>query len=91
MARPIELRDSVKWFASQMERKLKNHDDRPGWEDQSIRWLYERLDEETGELLREINRLLENWSKTNIQRVVSEAADVANFAMMIADNADRSK
>ena len=78
------MRESVKWFTEQMERKLQEHDDRNGWDNCQIGWLMKRIREE----LEEVRvawveaRLGSEW-----QSVIDEAADVANFAMMIADNA----
>ncbi len=74
------MRDRVFRFAAEMERVLKSHDGRSGWEDENSLWLLARLQEETGELSAAI---IEGHSPTVILR---EAADVANFAMMLADN-----
>jgi NTP pyrophosphatase (non-canonical NTP hydrolase) len=46
----------------------------------SQKWLLNRLRQETGELSRAIKR-------GNATEIAREAADVSNFAMMIADNA----
>lgn len=64
------------WFANEMQRELNNNDHKCGWEDLSARWLLMRLDQEVRELKRAV---------TSGKNIVSEAADVANFAMMIAD------
>ena len=71
------MRGEVAWFAQEMEGQLQENDDKNGWEVMSAKWLLNRLKQEVGELKRAIEK------KTN---VVEEAADVANFAMMIADN-----
>jgi NTP pyrophosphatase (non-canonical NTP hydrolase) len=73
----MELRDSVDRFAQQMERKLRANDHRPGWMNDSPEALLRRLREEVDEL--------EAVVKANGPGVVGEAADVANFAMMIAE------
>lgn len=78
-----QLRESVRWFAGEMEKKLKAHDDRPGWKKDHFEVLFHRLVEEANELaecLHPVNTL-------GTTRLIKEAADVANFAMMLADNA----
>lgn len=69
-------------FADKMESELRKNDHKSPWSDESIYWLGERLDEEVKELHEAIVDPKSTWEK-----VVSEAADVANFCMMIADNA----
>jgi hypothetical protein len=80
-ARVAELetvREPVRWFATQMERKLRKHDDRDGWGTFRLDQLFERLCEEVDELRLEVER------RAGLG-IIGEAADVANFAMMIAD------
>jgi hypothetical protein len=60
-----------------MEHQLCEHDDRPGWEGESTAYLVRRMREEYEELC---TALIVGGD------VPGEAADVANFAMMIADN-----
>ena len=73
-------------FAEAMEAKLRRHDNargEHGWRDEHEDWLLDRLREETAELARAILTRVpdDKWRR----RVLHEAADVANFAMMIAD------
>ena len=85
MAQP---RQEVKWFAERMERKLKKNDykgDGTSWRQGKLDPLLKRLKEETKELENEIYCL----SIDNQEEIINEAADIANFAMMIADNARR--
>ena len=67
-------------FAAAMQREINNNSHKRGWDRCRISWLRKRLKQEFGELERAIK------SKQSAAVVVSEAADVANFAMMIADN-----
>jgi NTP pyrophosphatase (non-canonical NTP hydrolase) len=68
----------VVWrFAGEMQRQLNENCHKRGWHGMSNAWLLMRLTQETRELQRAI--------KTG-KHIVEEAADVANFAMMIADN-----
>lgn len=80
----IELRPAVAWFAEQMELTLRKHDgNKSGWDDCSYDYLLDRLAEE----LEELDMVVLEPPNAPISRVIQEAADVANFAMMIADNA----
>lgn len=76
----IEPRPEVVWFAKQMELKLKANDHKKHWHEMHMDYLIERLYQESQEL----------WTAIisgNASDIVQEAADVSNFAMMIADNA----
>jgi NTP pyrophosphatase (non-canonical NTP hydrolase) len=72
-------RPEVRAFALLMEAELAKHDDRPGWKNEDIDGLAECLDEEVRELT--VARL----ANADAETIGQEAADVANFAMMIAD------
>ena len=82
----MKLRPSIQWFAEQMERKLRAHDDRDGWAECDYEWLSSRIDDEAKELDIAIWKIDTHPTQRNLQAVIDEAADVANFAMMIADN-----
>lgn len=81
LKRAAEIRPVVLAFALAMERKLRAHDDRPGWKDEPNDYLIARLREEMVELAAALDR-----GRHVPLDIVGEAADVANFAMMIADN-----
>jgi hypothetical protein len=68
------LRPEVLAFAQAMEAKLKENDHKGGWKACTPPWLMERLREEVHEP-----------GSAVPERVLGEAADVANFAMFIAD------
>lgn len=70
------LRPEILMFAGIMERELAANDHKGGWENDQPEALLRRLREETAELVRAVG---------GEGDVVSEAADVANFAMMIWD------
>jgi hypothetical protein len=76
-------REPVQWFARQMELKLRENDHKGGWSQCSTWWLLSRLREEVNEL--EQTMYAAAAGDVCVDHVVSEAADVANFAMMIAD------
>ena len=76
------VRSEVQEFAEAMELELMKHDDRPGWKDCDPFWLLGRLREEVSEL----ESVLKNPNRDGkVTKVREEAADVSNFAMMIAD------
>lgn len=77
------MREQLQWFAERMESKLKENDHKGGWDGCNLYWLVERLKEETNELLCEIN--IHRDLGENRQSIIRESADIANFAMMIAD------
>lgn len=75
----IQIRPAVLWFAEQMEAKLRENDHKGGWDACDIRYLRDRLREECVELEMSLD------ASTNANSI-REAADVGNFAMMIADS-----
>ncbi|HZG59351.1 MAG TPA: hypothetical protein VEY68_02410 [Anoxybacillus sp.] len=79
----MEVRESVKWFAEQMETKLRENDKKGGWDNCKIYWLIKRMREETNELLNAVD-LHRDLGATK-ENIIRESADVANFAMMVAD------
>jgi hypothetical protein len=89
-------REEVNWFAERMETKLQKNDWKGHWSECEDGYLSRRLGEESTEL-RSAVKLLRNYQKASvkedinwaIENVIREAADVANFAIMIADNARR--
>lgn len=78
----MKLRDEVKWFAEKMETELLENDNKGGWRDCWIEDMLARIPEEYKELLEAV-------ASKDAHRVISEAADVANFALMVADIANR--
>ncbi|MBK5474390.1 hypothetical protein JFU54_28820 [Bacillus sp. TH19] len=77
------MRNEVIWFAECMESKLQENDHKGGWKQCGKYWLFERMQEEITELLQELSRF-GNDAK-NEDMIIRECADIANFAMMIAD------
>lgn len=88
MSEKNELRAPVIWFAIQMEDRLRENDDRgqTGWETMSTGWLLTRMKEEVRELEQAAFPL--SGDEADVEAIVRECADVANFAMMVADNAN---
>lgn len=76
----LDLRPEVAAFAQLMEAQLRLHDDRPGWKQERLAYLWRRMTEEREELYTALTTRLGD----PIQ-IALEAANVANFCMMIAD------
>lgn len=70
-------------FASAMSDELDRNSYKSGWHGCTDAYLLKRLSEEVEELRRALAR-----QPRNAKEVLSEAADVANFAFMLADNAE---
>jgi NTP pyrophosphatase (non-canonical NTP hydrolase) len=71
-----------------MEEQLRANDHKPGWKKDDARDLIGRLREETSELYSAVNGWLvcpTDEMEHEADHVLKEAADVANFAMMVAD------
>ena len=77
----VILRPEVKWFAEQMELKLRTNDWKGGWDGEDELWLWSRMMEEAAEL----HSAAFMPGERTLSRIAGEAADVANFAMMLAD------
>lgn len=97
MNQRLTLRPEVEAFAQAMERKLLANDHKGGWRCDDPHALLDRLHDEAAEL-DNIRHLMhacvirraeypvgQGDPSIHAARVLDEAADVANFAMMIAD------
>ncbi len=82
----ITPRPCVVSFAAQMEKKLLDNDFKGGWSDSDVEYLIERLRDEVDEL----EKAVYSESKTG-KEITLEAADVANYSMMIADKLKTKK
>lgn len=74
----------VKWFGEQMIGKLEDNEEKEHWRKASYDCLFNRLEEEVQEL-REL--MLDDKVPYKHKKMIAECADIANFAMMIADKA----
>jgi len=81
----IELRPEVLAFARLMEQQLRANDHKPGWKHDSADALIDRLNQELDELADAVDEWPQSRILNGTERVGKEAADVANFAMMLAD------
>lgn len=79
------MRKQVEWFAEQMEKTLQRNDRKGGWDECDYEYLIQRLEEEVEEL-----RELEGNPDVKGNDIIRECTDIANFAMMIADQVRRA-
>ncbi|WP_017814425.1 hypothetical protein [Paenibacillus shenyangensis] len=77
---PTFVRDEVADFAIGMEEVLVKNDHKSGWKECDLAYLMDRLFQEMQEVYAAIGQ------GESAARIRSECLDVANFAMMIADN-----
>lgn len=75
--------DALLAFVNLMEEKLQENSHKTGWGDESLMFFMRRLREEVDELESALRR--KRGSPKAVQR---EAADVANFAMMLSSRCD---
>jgi hypothetical protein len=74
----LKHREVLVWFTAQMEQKLRANDYKGGWHDSKLDDLFDGLLEEVEEL-RDVVKARKG------AHIIEEAADVANFCMMLAD------
>lgn len=87
----LRRRKTLIWFSKKMEEILRKNDYKSGWHNCSYDFLFAKLNEETDELKRAIFKYLDykdGYNEDLIANIIREAADVANIAMMIADNSN---
>ena len=76
-----DQRVSVERIAQEIERNIQAHDEaKPDWQEMDLKVLIAELEGEVQELLQELYR-----SPWKISAIVHECADIAAYAMMIAD------
>ena len=72
----MEIRKEIKWFAECMEKVLRKNDDKGGWEQEGTEYLIDQMKDNFIQLERlPTNRI-----------IIKCCVDIANYAMMIADN-----
>lgn len=92
----MKLRPEVDRFAVLMEQELRANDHKPGWKNDTLEALLVRALDEIQELREECATMRYNKEmvdpearagrvRLTAQRIGKEAADVANFCMMVAD------
>lgn len=80
-----QIKESVEWFSKKMKAALRRHLYRPGWENEKVKYLWNRLNEEVDELDIALHYDPDKLGLSKKPNIIKECADVANLAMMIAD------
>lgn len=75
----FELRPELKTFAEVMEIYLRLNDPNGGWKDESLEYLFNRLEDEVSEMRTALS------NPDFPEGIQTECVDIANFAMMIFD------
>jgi NTP pyrophosphatase (non-canonical NTP hydrolase) len=78
----MEIRKELRWFVEQMEMKLKANDHRGGWHNEYTEFFLARMNDEYRELVTALEQ-------GDFEAAITECADLANFAMMLADHLHR--
>ena len=86
-----EDRQAVATFGELMLEKLRERSGKGGWAGCDIAWLFTRMEEEMNELYRSLEPIYGRSGGKDLEAARRECADVANFAMMIADNLTRAR
>lgn len=76
-------------FTEIMRARLNENLHKPGWQGDTFSSLFMRLTEEALELFKCAQGVDTRPSPEQLAKISDEAADVANFAMMISDNAEK--
>jgi hypothetical protein len=74
-------RKVVREFAHDMEKLLKENEHKSGWENEDVVFLGNQIAKNFEKLAREFKKI-----DINKQEITTRCANIANFAMMIADN-----
>jgi hypothetical protein len=77
----IQWMESLTWFSGRMSGKMLKNLHKSGWRGLPIEYLRWRL----GEEVKELDEALASHKFNSQDDIVNECADIANFAMMIAD------
>ncbi len=79
-------KQKISRFGNVMYERLDANRRKTGWEHCTLEYLLQRLHEELFELTQQV--YLRDARDNRASDIQHEAADVANFAMMIAENAE---
>lgn len=75
----IKLRPEVQRFAEEMEKQLQANEHKGGWKECHFSYLID-------ETFRNYDRMVTHFTKNDTPAILRRAANIANFAMMVADN-----
>lgn len=85
----MKLRDCLKVFAGVMEARLRDNEWRGGWDVESFGKMLAALDDQRRQLKLSVKHL--SQGKAQPGELVRRAADVANYAMIVAELARKQQ
>jgi hypothetical protein len=85
----MKLRDCLKVFARVMEARLRDNEWRGGWDVESFGKMLAALDDQRRQLKLSVKHL--SQGKAQPGELVRRAADVANYAMIVAELARKQQ
>lgn len=77
---------SVRLFGCEMERVLRRNDHKGGWGECDAEFFVDKLEEEKAEVIIALADVVKNSNDETRQKLLDECVDLANIAMMVADN-----
>ena len=87
-----QYKNKTEQLRQAMESQLKANNHKEGWENCDAMWLIRRIADERAELKRAVEAYTQIFHLSSYEtkrrilaNILEEAADVANFAMMVAD------
>lgn len=82
----LKTRDTIQWFATNMEVRLRVNSEKGGWKCLPTDWLIARIERHLATLRSAVTQTNDQKPRTNAAEITRIATDLANYAMMIADN-----
>lgn len=76
------VRNELDWFSRQMEQQLQSNEHKGGWQDSTFDFLGQ-------EIVKNLRALREIHTTDDFPALIRRSANIANFAMMIADKVRR--
>jgi len=82
----MKIRRVINDFSQHMEKRLRDNDRKPGWSKDTKEQLLEKLKDKVTELYIVLSKDEFSLFGKPVEEITKEAADIANYAMMIHDN-----
>ncbi|MFD3261884.1 hypothetical protein ACE3MQ_25110 [Paenibacillus lentus] len=87
-----EQRPEVRWFADRMEAKLKENDYKRGWDHDRYSFFLKKIESRLHDLSSAVANVMcwnerDDLTSREVDRLIDSAANLANYAMMIANKA----
>lgn len=83
---PLGVRQEVAWFGTEMEKQLAANDHKGGWKNEPDEFFLDQIQLRAYDI-----HVKSRFTGITREEKIQLAADIANFAMMLADNAKGEK